>query len=931
MSNNKNNQKPVSFHMGRLGGKYNVMHHQPNNNSRSFVLLNSSSNNNTHYNPHDEIHYEIIPPTYPTHPNNIDDDHHKKFLSPTPVPSLTRANIINEWGHYVHDEYRSPFASHIYDREPEELEKEQEEYETKMQQIRDTYGGWNFRPPQTKTSTQRELPSFDTIPYGDLPSDQFPSTCWQNDPIYVQSLLGEGKALLHRVKEGIYAEYGYPTLPDMNPQQIEERNKLFQIQILPNDNDNGSPRPKDTNGVGWITERTHDMLVRKILHAMITNDNFYVVLGGHSAAAGHGNNFLQTKALQLQYLMEPIFDKLGMKLFSRNMAMGGLGTLHFSMGQSTLYGEKDILWWDSSMTEKQTWSRDLFNRQGLLGGERVPILLTPTTYNLEEVTGGQLWQGNTMDGNGIIKLTESDSQAKKLPWAVRYLRCDERAKDLCNNRDNKYHSTCWEPRSDLGTREGDSIWLKHQAPFVSGQASWHPGDKEHLFESRKVALIIMHGLESALQLWEDYLLEQQEEKQGNENNKHNSVLPDTYWHVGSHFQSVQEAIQNYAPDDDPTTSKSNCVTQFVEYPHICKIPMKGMSEFTPINLGDQNSIRKHVKAAPNGYRPYIEDDQVYDGPDILSNAWKIPLGEVDVHAIAIATLYDKEEWVAKQNQNEGEEEENRRYLLRTSNNHSQHPNRKDMTPTTVSNTPKIQSRQTAESPPPQPGQGWSYVPFKSDKKAGYCDGSSMITCGRSISYSCLNSGHNDGHATIAGDSLSGWLIVNVPNVREGLILMRSEWWSVRGMTRTKDWKELNAGLTMATSPKFFKEVEDEDEDMGNRSDETQEEVHVLPNDIYNFNHQDSYHRMMGGNVPPLPNDFKFDVSINGKIVHSWNKDEFMKLSENVVYNVEILLLMNDQSFKTDSDLYGSTVELGFRVSSKSDTTSAVGISHIYYA
>ena len=31
--------------------------------------------------------------------------------------------------------------------------------------------------------------------------------------------------------------------------------------------------------------------------------------------------------MQFHFLMEPIFDKLGMNLITRNMAMGGLGTI----------------------------------------------------------------------------------------------------------------------------------------------------------------------------------------------------------------------------------------------------------------------------------------------------------------------------------------------------------------------------------------------------------------------------------------------------------------------------------------------------------------------------------------------------------------------------------------------------------------------------
>ena len=40
--------------------------------------------------------------------------------------------------------------------------------------------------------------------------------------------------------------------------------------------------------VGWMYERSFRALSKKLLKAMITNDHFFVTLGGHSAAAGHG-------------------------------------------------------------------------------------------------------------------------------------------------------------------------------------------------------------------------------------------------------------------------------------------------------------------------------------------------------------------------------------------------------------------------------------------------------------------------------------------------------------------------------------------------------------------------------------------------------------------------------------------------------------------
>jgi hypothetical protein len=46
--------------------------------------------------------------------------------------------------------------------------------------------------------------------------------------------------------------------------------------------------------------------------------------------------------------MAPIFARLGVKLITRNMAQGGMGTVHSSMGSGSIYGnEVDLLIWDS--------------------------------------------------------------------------------------------------------------------------------------------------------------------------------------------------------------------------------------------------------------------------------------------------------------------------------------------------------------------------------------------------------------------------------------------------------------------------------------------------------------------------------------------------------------------------------------------------------
>ena len=46
-----------------------------------------------------------------------------------------------------------------------------------------------------------------------------------------------------------------------------------------------------------------------------------------------------------------------------------------------MYGEGDIMEWDSAMTEKGN-TVDLWNKQAILSGERVPIILNQFHFNI---------------------------------------------------------------------------------------------------------------------------------------------------------------------------------------------------------------------------------------------------------------------------------------------------------------------------------------------------------------------------------------------------------------------------------------------------------------------------------------------------------------------------------------------------------------------
>lgn len=65
--------------------------------------------------------------------------------------------------------------------------------------------------------------------------------------------------------------------------------------------------------------------------------------------------------MQFHKVMAPVFARLGVKLITRNMAMGGVGTLHSSLGMADIYGaDIDLLIWDTgkwrTTTNDDRWS-----------------------------------------------------------------------------------------------------------------------------------------------------------------------------------------------------------------------------------------------------------------------------------------------------------------------------------------------------------------------------------------------------------------------------------------------------------------------------------------------------------------------------------------------------------------------------------------------
>jgi hypothetical protein len=160
--------------------------------------------------------------------------------------------------------------------------------QAKKEELREKWGGWHFWDGDAENRPKEDFLS--KHPNMDIPGDDFPENSWQVDAVYVNHFLDSASGLLEMAKEAIFTEYGHgKPLP---PEGMTERIKMFHWEKLDLKETTSPPPAFAKRGErdigGWTTKRSWDGLIRRLLHAMMTQDTFTVVLAGHSAAAGEG-------------------------------------------------------------------------------------------------------------------------------------------------------------------------------------------------------------------------------------------------------------------------------------------------------------------------------------------------------------------------------------------------------------------------------------------------------------------------------------------------------------------------------------------------------------------------------------------------------------------------------------------------------------------
>ena len=208
---------------------------------------------------------------------------------PIYVMESAPSSSVDVYYSFDDDPETSPYTDLRLKMTDEERKIEQSEWNEMLEEVREKYGAWEFSDEYvSKNKKPRPVvdwegfEDFKKSTLGEISSGDFPKDSWQTDNVYVKSFIGEAQALVKRVQTAIRDEYG------LSEDQIK-------VSILPTTDDRAPQGGKNGSGEGiaWMYQSAFDALVKKLLNAMITNDHFFMVLGGHSAAAGHGNNFHQ--------------------------------------------------------------------------------------------------------------------------------------------------------------------------------------------------------------------------------------------------------------------------------------------------------------------------------------------------------------------------------------------------------------------------------------------------------------------------------------------------------------------------------------------------------------------------------------------------------------------------------------------------------------
>jgi hypothetical protein len=275
--------------------------------------------------------------------------------------------------------------------------------------------------------------------------------------------------------------------------------------------------------------------------------------------------------------------------------------------------------------------------------------------------------------------------------------------------------------------------------------------------------------------------------------------------------------------------------------------------------------------------PKNEMEPLYEGPDAHNECLDIPEDSIDVFNVVTNRRLQEEE--------EGD------YLI------SRVP-KLSRSIDAESNAISLSSNRHLEAI--VPGSGWEVW----EQPQGICDGTYNNTCNRWTGNECVLYGHHDYRGAIIGNEYSGWLVMKLKELKEGIIILKLHTWHTEDeSTRTKGWTTVDNKRNLRVG---------EGESNGSQS--------ILTSDL-----SDARMLMRSYDTPELPDSFQLEYAIDGKIT-TLNKKEFLEKKQQLQRVVETLTILDDPNF-TDK---ARDVEVAIRLKG-SGRDIVFGLSHVYWA
>ena len=213
------------------------------------------------------------------------------------------------------------------------------------------------------------------------------------------------------------------------------------------------------------------------------------------------------------------------------------------------------------------------------------------------------------------------------------------------------------------------------------------------------------------------------------------------------------------------------------------------------------------------------------------------------------------------------------------------------------NVPKF-----ANPPKVTPGKG---VRLDTKVSDNLCDGSVDSFCNRGGSNPCLLYGHNDGRNGLFFDGYSGWVVFNIPDLKNGLVVIKFESWHAANATElTQDWTSINNenGRALSSSVNHNNSTVDSSTDWyDNRS-------------------------LGKKGPPPFCEEFQFEYAIDG-VVTSLNKEQYEERRQGVQRVVETITLLDDPDFSGGEE---KEVEIAIRMTGCAQLKT-FKLTHVYWS